>query len=197
MWTPGAGTVSLLDMTSLMSEAGRKRVDPFAQVEALEAAIESTAREADQVKSEAVQAELKRDLLRPVRPHANSLFAYFWAPKTLPPVPEVTDEPDVDAIRSDRSRAEAAVGAAYRDDADAARARIAGLEEHLDRERTRLARAQQRLDRAERERARRAERAELDERFSAKEYVQLVTFLALIVAAAVVLYYASHRGRHW
>ena len=162
--------------------------DLFARVEQLEAAIARTTHELSAVSHEVARVEAARDRLRPVRPYANSLFAYFSTPQKLPPVPVVPDESDVAAVRTVRpADGNALGGAAYRNDADAARARIEALQRELDDRQTRLARAQQRLDRAERELTRRRDRARLDDRFSAKETLQVVALLAAVLGGGIAL----------
>lgn len=171
--------------------------DAFAKVEELEAALGRARKDVQAAESDTRRVERLCDEARPVRPHANSLLAYFWAPKQLPPVPPVPPERDIAAIRTERGASDAPAGPAYRDDGEGARARILAIQTELDAAHTQLARARQRLHRAEDELARRRARAELDDRFSFKEYVQLLTFLAIIVAAAFLLYAVMHGDRRF
>ncbi len=150
------------------------------QIGGLERRIASLAQRAETVESDAARIERARDALPAVRPYANSLLAYFWEPRSLPPVPPPFVGPDVAPIRSERTNVDhISAGPAYRDDAIAARTQLATLEEQLDQMRTRVARAEQRRGRAHREFARRAERALRDDSFSLKEWIQLLVFLAI------------------
>ncbi len=176
-----------MPMQSMAPDVRSGHAELLARVEALEAQLAATEGETEAAVREAMRAERERDALPPVRPHANSLLAYFVTMKA-PPVPEVPDEPDVEAVRSERSAARLAHVDPYRDDAAAARVRVAQLEEQLDQEKTRCARAWQRMSRAARERDRRAERARLDEEFTNKELLQLLLFFAFIAAIVVILY---------
>lgn len=185
-------------MESSASEAGLKQDDLFARIEQLEAALESTGREADEAELAASKVETICEMYPAVRPYANSLFAYFFTPKKLPPVPAVVDEPEVEPIRSERpDDGQASLDPAYRDDTGAMRARAAELQDQVDRARTRLARNQQRLARAQRERARRAERALRDEKFSTKEWIQLAIVLVLIIGGIYACEAGMHSGPRW
>lgn len=175
-------------MQSSVSESGSESQAVFARVAELEAALGRALKDAERAEQAASEVERLRDAARPMRPHANSVFAYFSTPAKLPPVPPLPVEPDVEAIRTERSRgADALAGPAYRSDAESARARIDALQVELDAAHTRLARANQRARGAQRDLDRRRARAKLDDRFSAKETLQVLALLGVVLGGGVLL----------
>lgn len=175
-------------MTSTPSKAETRRADVFARIEELQDDLGRVEKYAVAAETEAVHLERLRDEVQPVRPHANSLFAYFWPPKSLPPVPFAWVPPAIAPIRTEREQpTHGLVGPAYRSDAGSAAVRLEGLQTELDATRTRLARARRRAAIARNELARRRARAKLDDRFSLKEYAQVIALLALAIAIPVAL----------
>lgn len=175
-------------MQAEAAESGSENESLFTRVDELEGEVARARRDAEAAEREAAETERAVDSVRPVRPHANSLLAYFTEPRSLPPVPAVPVEPDVAAIRTEHaSRSGAVAGPAYRSEAESARARLAALQPELDAAHTRVARARQRVRRAASELARRQARARLDHRFSAKETLQVVGLLAAVLGAGIVL----------